>query len=189
MAHQIAFRSASGPQGGVLRNVRIRGSRPIEHDRSKGLGCSAVRRGCSLAVRCTLILAIEACSLAVLNRSSFRSTDDGIQTEVREWARFFGSRACPKCLTASAGAWQLRWKLGWAAVCPTHRMLLVDHCPRCRIQLRRGPAGQPRRLSRSRMPAPMRCGATPSARTSSPSTTASTSSRTFARPPACAPAP
>ncbi|MEV1177017.1 TniQ family protein, partial [Nonomuraea sp. NPDC049784] len=79
--------------------------------------------------------------------------------EGREWEQFFGSRACPKCLAASGGAWPLWWKLGWAAVCPEHRMLLVDLCPRCRVSVRRGPAGQPGRLSRSRMPAPLRCGA------------------------------
>ncbi|MFI6740549.1 TniQ family protein [Nonomuraea sp. NPDC050451] len=56
-----------------------------------------------------------------------------------EWAQLFGSRACPKCLAASNGAWPLWWKLGWAAVCPAHRMLLVDHCPRCRVHLRRRP--------------------------------------------------
>lgn len=81
------------------------------------------------------------------------------RAESREWAQFFGSRVCPICLAASGGAWQLWWKLSWAAVCPTHRMLLVDLCPRCRVSIRRGPAGQPARLSRSRMPDPLRCGA------------------------------
>ncbi|MEV1002684.1 TniQ family protein [Nonomuraea sp. NPDC050202] len=81
------------------------------------------------------------------------------RAEGREWVQFFGSRACPTCLAASNGAWSAWWKLGWAAVCPEHRTLLVDLCPRCRVNLRRGAAGQPGRLSRSRMPAPLRCGA------------------------------
>ncbi|MCA2228772.1 TniQ family protein [Nonomuraea aurantiaca] len=81
------------------------------------------------------------------------------RAEGREWVQFFGSRACPTCLAASDGAWLVWWKLGWAAVCPAHRTLLVDLCPRCRVSVRRGPAGQPARLSRSRMPAPLRCGA------------------------------
>jgi hypothetical protein len=81
------------------------------------------------------------------------------RAEGREWVQFFGSRACPKCLATSDGAWPVWWKLGWAAVCPAHQMLLVDQCPRCRVHLRRGPAGRPGRLSRSRMPDPLRCGA------------------------------
>ncbi|MFD0474732.1 TniQ family protein [Nonomuraea thailandensis] len=81
------------------------------------------------------------------------------RAESREWVQFFGSRACPQCLAASNGAWLVWWKLGWAAVCPAHRTLLVDLCPRCRVSIRRGPAGQPARLSRSRMPDPLRCGA------------------------------
>ncbi|MGW5680509.1 TniQ family protein [Nonomuraea sp. NPDC003754] len=81
------------------------------------------------------------------------------RAEGREWVQFFGSRVCPTCLAASGGVWLAWWKLGWAAVCPEHRTLLVDLCPRCRVAVRRGPAGQPARLSRSRMPAPLRCGA------------------------------
>jgi hypothetical protein len=97
--------------------------------------------------------AVDLAGVRVGDKDSVR------RAEGREWAQFFGSRACPKCVAASEGAWPVWWKLGWAAVCPAHRMLLVDHCPRCRVHLRRGPAGQPGRLSRSRMPAPLRCGA------------------------------
>ncbi|MFI6785691.1 TniQ family protein [Nonomuraea sp. NPDC050383] len=81
------------------------------------------------------------------------------RAEVREWARFFGSRACPQCLTASSGVRQVWWKLGWGAVCPVHHVLLVDQCPRCGVRLRRGSAGRPLGLSRRRAPDPLRCGA------------------------------
>lgn len=97
--------------------------------------------------------AVDLAGVPVGDRESVR------RAEGREWVQFFGSRACPKCLAASEGVWQVWWKLGWAAVCPAHRVLLVDHCPRCRVPVRRGPAGQPGRLSRSRMPAPLQCGA------------------------------
>jgi hypothetical protein len=81
------------------------------------------------------------------------------RAEVREWVRFFGSRACPQCLATSGGVWPVWWKLGWAAVCPTHHVLLVDQCPRCGVRLRRGSAGRPLGLSRTRVPDPLRCGA------------------------------
>ncbi|MEV1173603.1 TniQ family protein [Nonomuraea sp. NPDC049784] len=97
--------------------------------------------------------AVDLAGVRVGDKESVR------RAETREWAQLFGSRACPKCLAASNGAWLGWWKLSWAAICPAHRTLLVDLCPRCRVSVRRGPAGQPARLSRSRMPAPMRCGA------------------------------
>ncbi|MBF8188781.1 TniQ family protein [Nonomuraea sp. K274] len=97
--------------------------------------------------------AVELAGVRVGDKDSVRLA------EGREWVQFFGSRACPRCLAASGGAWPVWWKLGWAMVCPEHRMLLVDLCPKCRVSLRRGPAGQPARLSRSRMPAPLQCGA------------------------------
>ncbi|MFB4268517.1 TniQ family protein [Nonomuraea sp. GTA35] len=81
------------------------------------------------------------------------------RAEGREWVQFFASRVCPACLAASGGVWPVWWKLSWAAVCPAHQTLLVDLCPRCRVSVRRGPAGRPARLSRSRMPTPLRCGA------------------------------
>ncbi|MGI5238692.1 TniQ family protein [Dactylosporangium sp. CA-139066] len=56
----------------------------------------------------------------------------------REWALFTTSRACPSCLAESGGVWMLWWRLAAAAVCPTHRLMLVSHCPRCGLELRRG---------------------------------------------------
>lgn len=56
----------------------------------------------------------------------------------REWAEVYGSRACPRCLLVSGGAWQLWWKLSYAAVCPEHQVLLLDRCPSCGGVLRWG---------------------------------------------------
>jgi hypothetical protein len=57
---------------------------------------------------------------------------------VREWALFSGTRACPVCLSESGGVWLTWWKLGWAAACPRHRMMLIDCCPTCGAPLRQG---------------------------------------------------
>ncbi|MCX4824776.1 TniQ family protein [Streptomyces sp. NBC_01142] len=67
----------------------------------------------------------------------------------REWALFTSSRACPKCL-ASAPVWPLWWRLGMAAVCPEHRVLLVDTCRQCDARLGSGYAGHPRGLTTRR---------------------------------------
>ncbi|GAA1375708.1 TniQ family protein [Streptomyces beijiangensis] len=64
----------------------------------------------------------------------------------REWALFTSSRACPKCL-ASVPVWPLWWRLGMAAVCPEHRVLLVDTCGQCHARLGSGYTGHPRGLT------------------------------------------
>ncbi|CAN5555560.1 hypothetical protein BH10ACT9_BH10ACT9_46190 [soil metagenome] len=61
------------------------------------------------------------------------------------------SRFCPACLADTAGRWQLWWRLRWAFLCPTHRCLLADTCPRCSRWQRTGP--HPRGL----VPTPTRC--------------------------------
>ncbi|MGW0767759.1 TniQ family protein [Streptomyces sp. NPDC002676] len=63
----------------------------------------------------------------------------------REWALFTSSRACPKCL-AERPVWPLWWRLGVAAVCPVHRVLLVDKCHRCGARVGRSHNGHPRGL-------------------------------------------
>ncbi|MDL4813146.1 TniQ family protein [Actinomadura opuntiae] len=75
---------------------------------------------------------------------------------VREWAIFHGSRACPACL-AGEPVWPLWWKLGVAACCPAHRLLLVDDCPGCGIRLRRGRRAQPTGPSMTGLTDPHRC--------------------------------
>lgn len=64
----------------------------------------------------------------------------------REWALTTASRACPSCLAASP-VWPVWWRLGIAAVCPEHRVLLVDVCSRCNGRLGSGYTGNPRGLT------------------------------------------
>ncbi|MET9726476.1 TniQ family protein [Streptomyces zaomyceticus] len=64
----------------------------------------------------------------------------------REWALTTASRACPRCLAASP-VWPVWWRLGIAAVCPEHRVLLVDVCSRCNGRLGSGYTGNPRGLT------------------------------------------
>src|SRR6185503_15785784 len=77
----------------------------------------------------------------------------------REWAQFYGSRACPLCLRASGGVWPSWWRLGWAAACPRHGTVLVDRCAGCGLVLRRGARRHPQGLSTTRSPGPRVCGA------------------------------
>ncbi|MER7736465.1 TniQ family protein [Streptomyces erythrochromogenes] len=64
----------------------------------------------------------------------------------REWALTTASRACPSCLATSL-VWPVWWRLGIAAVCPKHRVLLVDVCSRCNGRLGSGYTGNPRGLT------------------------------------------
>ncbi|WP_186403765.1 TniQ family protein [[Actinomadura] parvosata] len=123
--------------------------------------CGAVEAATGVSSEVVRGMHLEVFDGSVLDLAGVRVGDKGSvrRAEGREWVQFFGSRVCPTCLAASGGVWPAWWKLGWAAVCPVHRTLLVDLCPRCRVAVRRGPAGQPARLSRSRMPAPLQCGA------------------------------
>lgn len=77
---------------------------------------------------------------------------------IREWALFASTRACPRCLAESGGIWQLWWRLGIAAACPRHQVLLVDNCPKCGLPLRRGHINRGRDVSRRRKANPLLCG-------------------------------
>jgi hypothetical protein len=75
----------------------------------------------------------------VLDLSDLAADKVSLQrVRLREWALFTTSRACPDCLAASGGVWQLWWRLAAAAVCPTHRLVLASYCPGCRMDLRGG---------------------------------------------------
>lgn len=56
----------------------------------------------------------------------------------REWLLAGRSRACGGCLADTGGVWQTWWRLGLAAVCPTHRTVLADTCPACGLLLASG---------------------------------------------------
>ncbi|MFF6794498.1 TniQ family protein [Streptomyces filamentosus] len=74
------------------------------------------------------------------------------------WALLSASRACPPCLAERGGVWQLAWRLGTVAVCPVHRVRLVEVCPRCGIRLRQGLKGRIRGLSQRYRTDPVLCG-------------------------------
>jgi hypothetical protein len=66
----------------------------------------------------------------VLDLSDLAADKVGLQrVRLGEWALFTTSRACPDCLAASGGVWQLWWRLAAAAVCPAHRLVLAGYCP------------------------------------------------------------
>ncbi|WP_431037749.1 TniQ family protein [Streptomyces sp. P6-2-1] len=68
----------------------------------------------------------------------------------QEWALTTSSRACPHCL-ALRPVWPVWWRLGIAAVCPEHRVLLVDVCSQCDERLGSGYTGRPQGLT-TRLP-------------------------------------
>jgi hypothetical protein len=72
----------------------------------------------------------------VLDMSALGRGQVGHQAWARAWGLFRGSRCCPDCVAAGDGAWQLWWRLGGAAACPEHSVLLYGQCPRCRLPLR-----------------------------------------------------
>lgn len=75
-----------------------------------------------------------------------------------QWILAFASRACPACLSERPGVWPLWWRLASAAVCPDHKVVLLDRCPTCAVPFQRGSVGKVRGLSCSTIPALDRCG-------------------------------
>lgn len=76
---------------------------------------------------------------------------------MREWALFYATRACPPCLSESGGVWLTWWKLGCAAACPRHAVMLIDACPACGMPLRRGHKGRTYRPSLSQAAEALMC--------------------------------
>lgn len=73
---------------------------------------------------------------------------------------------CPLCLAGDRGSYlRLLWMMGWAGVCPDHRVALTGQCPSCRCVLRIDTlkAGKPADLTVCR-----KCGAKLAAAKSSP---------------------
>ncbi|WP_165610343.1 TniQ family protein [Nocardia salmonicida] len=87
-----------------------------------------------------------------------RADETSVRTALRgQWMTAQSSRACPKCV-AHSGVWNLWWRLGIAACCPHHRVLLVGTCPSCGIALRRGLAARSAGFSRTRVTDSRLCG-------------------------------
>ncbi|MGI5289891.1 TniQ family protein [Nonomuraea polychroma] len=99
--------------------------------------CRAIEAATGVSSETVREMHLEVFDGSVLDLAGVRVGDKESvrRAEGREWVQFFGSRVCPTCLAASGGVWSAWWKLGWAAVCPARRTLLVDLCPRCRDQL------------------------------------------------------
>jgi hypothetical protein len=72
----------------------------------------------------------------VLDLSAIGHGPAGGQAPRRTWGLFRGSRCCPGCVADGNGVWRLWWRLGGAAACPQHRVLLHGQCLRCRLPLR-----------------------------------------------------
>ena len=53
----------------------------------------------------------------------------------RGWMPGQGTQICPDCL-ATAGVWQLAWRLATTTVCPVHRRYLTASCGSCRRPFR-----------------------------------------------------
>ncbi|MFF3437542.1 TniQ family protein [Streptosporangium sp. NPDC002721] len=76
--------------------------------------CEGVRAATGIGAEIVRAMHLEVFSGSAVDPAGVRIGDKESvrQAETREWAQFFGSRVCPKCLAASGGAWQLWWKLG-----------------------------------------------------------------------------
>ena len=143
---RMAIRMGTGP-GWIVRELGIElrlwagfGEKVVLPE---GYGISMSRRSLESVSAATGVTpdAVSAMLLSVydgtvLDLSSVGPGTVGGQVWKREWALFRGSRCCPDCVAAADGAWQLWWRLGGAAACPLHRVLLHGQCPRCGLPLR-----------------------------------------------------
>ncbi|WP_328449948.1 TniQ family protein [Streptomyces sp. NBC_00386] len=100
---------------------------------------AGLRQATGLPARDLLQMQLARYGKTALDLTGLDLAREGSLTAVaaREWMMTTWSRACPSCLEKSP-VWPLWWRLGVAAVCPVHRCLLIDVCPRCRVRLRRG---------------------------------------------------
>src|SRR5262245_35817636 len=78
--------------------------------------CRAIRAATGVSAEVVRGMHLEVFDGAAVDLAGVRVGEkDSVRlAEGREWVQFFGSRACPKCLAASGGAWPVWWKLGWA---------------------------------------------------------------------------
>ncbi len=76
---------------------------------------------------------------------------------LKQWALFHSSRACPDCLAETGGVWQTWWRLGGAAVCPRHGLLLHSSCLRCGMEIRQVTTRHHSALSRTAPALPGAC--------------------------------
>lgn len=51
----------------------------------------------------------------------------------RNRKNFSGRQICPKCFEENEAYLKTSWRLGWNIICPIHQMLLIESCPKCKI--------------------------------------------------------
>lgn len=122
-------------------------------------GCQALVQSTGLSPQRLEAMQLSSYRKTVLSFEGLDVTDESTIRlfACREWCQITASRACPYCLR-DRPVWKLWWRLGIAAACPEHGVLLLDVCPRCAIPLRQGFARHPRGLSRMRLTDPSLCG-------------------------------
>lgn len=142
---RMAVRMRTGP-GRVIRELGVKllpGGASVVLPANYGISMSsedlkAVQSATGVAPDALGAMLLSMYDGTVLDLSSLGHGPAGGQVSVREWALFRGSRCCPDCVAASGGVWQVWWRLGGAAACPVHRVMLHGQCPRCQLPLRWG---------------------------------------------------
>ncbi len=140
---RMAVRMRTGP-GWVIRELGVEllpGGKSVVQAANYGISMSpveldAVHTATGVAPDTVSAMLLFAYDGTVLDLSSLGHGVAGGGVGKRAWGLFRGSRCCPACVLAAGGIWQLWWRLGGAAACPEHRVLLHGECPRCRLPLR-----------------------------------------------------
>jgi hypothetical protein len=137
----MAVRMRTGP-GWVLRELGVEllpersGSKPLNYGISMSRrDLDAVHAATGVAPGTVSAMLLSVYDGTVLDLSLLGRVPAAGPGLRGAWALFRGTRCCPECVMAD-GAWRLWWRLGGAAACPEHRVLLHGRCPRCRMPLR-----------------------------------------------------
>lgn len=152
---RMAVRMGTGP-GWVVRELGVElpsvsanpgEVRPLNYGISMSRrDLDAVQAATGVAPDVVSAMLLSVYDGTVLDLSSLGHGPAGGSGPLREWGLFRGSRCCPDCVAAADGAWQLWWRLGGAAACPEHQVLLHGQCPQCRLPLRWGSYRLPVRI-------------------------------------------
>jgi TniQ len=141
----MAVRLQTG-QGRVIRELGIEvlpggagAVRPLNYGISmSGRELEAVRSATGVSPDAVRAMLLSVYDGTVLDLSSLGQGFVGDQVSQREWGLFRGSRCCPECVAASAGVWQLWWRLGGVLVAylSAHRIMINGSAP-CAARLSR----------------------------------------------------
>lgn len=139
----MAVRMRTG-SGWVIRELGVEllpGGKSVVQAANYGISMSpgeldAVHAATGVAPDTVSAMLLSAYDGTVLDLSSLGHGPAGGGVGKRAWGLFRGSRCCPDCVLSAGGVWRLWWRLGVAAACPEHGVLLHGQCPRCRLPLR-----------------------------------------------------